>query len=48
MKIFYIFLLVATLAAMPVARAADIIGVITRKGTPPAENDSSPLMDTAD
>jgi len=33
------FLLVAALAVLPVAHAADITGVITLKGTPPAESD---------
>jgi len=48
MRTFSIFLLVATLAATPVARAADIIGVITLKGTPPAEKEITPLMDNPD
>jgi plastocyanin len=48
MKIFSNFLLAAILAAMPVARAADIIGVITLKGTPPAEKEITPIMDNAD
>ena len=33
------FLLVLALAVLPVAHAADITGVITLKGTPPAESD---------
>jgi plastocyanin len=37
MKVCSIFLLAAILAAMPVARAADIVGTVTFKGTPPAE-----------
>jgi plastocyanin len=48
MKIFSNFLLAAILAAMPVARAADIIGIITLKGTPPAEKEITPIMDNAD
>jgi plastocyanin len=47
MKIFSVFLLVLILAAMPFARAADIIGVITLKGTPPAEKEIEPLKDDA-
>ncbi|MGH7976291.1 MAG: hypothetical protein ACREC8_06480 [Limisphaerales bacterium] len=48
MKIFSLFLLVATLAAAPIARAADIIGVITLKGTPPPEIPITPIMDNPD
>jgi plastocyanin len=48
MKIFSNFFLAAILAAMPVARAADIIGVITLKGAPPAEKEITPIMDNAD
>jgi plastocyanin len=48
MKSFSIFLLIATLAFLPVARAADIIGVVTFKGTPPAEKEITPLMDNSD
>ena len=48
MKIPSIFLLIAALAATPVLRAADIIGVITFKGAPPAEKEITPLMDNAD
>jgi plastocyanin len=47
MRIFSNFLLVAILAAMPVARAADITGVITFKGTPPPEADIGPTMTAA-
>jgi plastocyanin len=43
-----IFLLIATLAAAPISRAADIIGVITFKGTPPAEKEITPIMDNPD
>jgi plastocyanin len=42
------FLLLAALAVAPVARSADIIGVITLKGTPPAEKEITPLMDNPD
>jgi plastocyanin len=48
MKFSLIFLLIATLAATQVLRAADIVGVITFKGTPPAEKEITPLMDNAD
>ena len=48
MKISSIFTLVAALAFLPVAHAADIVGVITFKGTPPAEKEITPLMDNAD
>lgn len=37
----------ATLAFLPVANAADITGVITFKGTPPAEKEITPIMDDA-
>ncbi len=43
MKISSVFLLVAALAAVPVLRAADITGVITLQGTPPAEKEITPL-----
>jgi plastocyanin len=43
MKISSVFLLVAALAAVPVLRAADISGVITLQGTPPAEKEITPL-----
>jgi plastocyanin len=48
MKTPSILLLIATLAAIPVSRAMDIIGVITFKGTPPAEKEITPLMDNPD
>ena len=48
MKFSSIFLLIAALAATPALRAADITGVITFKGTPPAEKEITPLMDNAD
>ncbi|MGO9478923.1 MAG: hypothetical protein ACLQAH_03605 [Limisphaerales bacterium] len=41
------FLLLALLALAPVARAADIIGVITLNGKPPAEIPITPLKDDA-
>jgi plastocyanin len=47
MKISSIALLIATLAAAQVARAADITGVITLKGTPPPEADIGPKMTEA-
>ena len=48
MKIFSIFLLVATLAATPILHASDIIGTITFKGTPPAEIPLTQMEDNAD
>jgi plastocyanin len=45
MKAFVFFLLIGTLATAPIARAVDIIGVITLKGTPPAEIEITPLED---
>lgn len=47
-KVPRVFLLAAILAAMPAARAADIVGIITFKGTPPAEKEITPIMDNAD
>jgi plastocyanin len=47
MKISSIALLIATLAAAQVSRAADITGVITLKGTPPPEADIGPKMTEA-
>ena len=47
MKSFFLFPLLATLALLPVAQAADITGVVTFKGTPPAEKEISPIMDDA-
>ena len=41
------FLLLAVLALAPVARSADIVGVITLKGTPPAEKEITPLKEDA-
>src|SRR5471030_788528 len=48
MKISSLFLLTAVLAATQITRAADIIGVITLQGTPPAEKEITPLMDNPD
>jgi plastocyanin len=47
-QVFSNFLLAVILSAMPVAQAADIIGVIAFKGTPPAEKEITPIMDNAD
>ncbi|MGD0350172.1 MAG: hypothetical protein ABSB84_07645 [Verrucomicrobiota bacterium] len=48
-KVLPVFLLLAVLASAPLTRAADIIGTITLKGTPPAETDlSSYMKDYAD
>jgi plastocyanin len=47
-KVLTILLLLATLAVGPAVRAADIIGTITLKGTPPAEIPITPLMDNPD
>jgi len=40
--------LLAALAITPVARAADITGTVTLKGTPPPEVPYTPLMENAD
>ena len=48
MKVSPVSLLVAMLAVAPAAHAADIIGTITLKGTPPAEVPITPLMDNPD
>jgi plastocyanin len=48
MKFSSLFLLTAVLAATQITRAADIIGVITLQGTPPAEKEITPLMDNPD
>jgi plastocyanin len=47
-KALSIFLLAVIMAATPILRAADIVGVVTFKGTPPAEKEIAPLMDNAD
>lgn len=44
MKISSFVLLVAALAVSPVLRAADIIGTVTLKGTPPKEIPITPIM----
>jgi plastocyanin len=43
-----VLLLIALLAVAPAATAADIIGAITLKGTPPPEIPIAPLMDNPD
>jgi plastocyanin len=49
LKVSPVLLLIAMLAVATAARAADIIGTITLKGTPPAEGDlSSYMKDYAD
>ncbi len=40
-------LLLAMLALPPVAKSADIVGVITLKGTPPAEKEITPIKEDA-
>jgi len=47
-KVSPVFLLIAMLALAPAGRAADIIGTITLKGTPPPEIPITPLMDNPD
>lgn len=42
-----VFSLIVMAAALPVARAGDITGTITLKGTPPKEKDITPLKDDA-
>jgi plastocyanin len=48
MKVFSNLLLIAVLAAVPVARAADIVGTITFKGALPPETPYTPLMENSD
>ena len=48
MKKFTFNLLAAVLTAGSVGQAADIIGVVSFKGTPPAEKEIAPIMDSAD
>jgi plastocyanin len=48
MKISSLVLGIAILASTHIARAADITGVITFKGTPPPESPYAPLMDNPD
>ncbi len=47
LKLAVIFPLLAALAGMPVTQAADIVGVITLKGTPPPEKEITPLKEDA-
>jgi len=47
-KVSPVFLLIAMLAFVPAGRAADIIGTITLKGTPPPEIPITPLLDNPD
>ena len=44
----YSLLLCLTLGSMQLARAGDITGVITLKGTPPAERELTPIRDNPD
>ena len=48
MKTITAILLLSALAAVSAVRGADIVGVVTFKGTPPAEKEITPLMDNAD
>ena len=48
MKNIFTILLAAAAAALSTARAADITGIITFKGTPPPEKEITPLMDNPD
>jgi len=41
-------LLVAALAIVSTARSADIVGVVTFQGTPPAEKEITPILDNPD
>ena len=45
MKKSFLILTLATLGAFPISRAADITGVITLKGTAPAERELTPIKD---
>ena len=47
-KISSVLVLLAVLAAVSVARGADIVGVVTFQGAPPAEKEITPLMDNPD
>ena len=47
MKLPALFLLLAALVVAPVARSADIVGVIMLKGMPPAEKEITPLKEDA-
>jgi plastocyanin len=48
LKVSPVILLLAALIVAPIARAADIVGIITLKGMPPAEIPITPLMDNPD
>jgi len=48
MKSILSILVIGILGAWQTASAADIVGTITLKGTPPAEKDITPLMDNPD
>jgi len=48
MKSILSILVIGILGAWQTAYAADIVGTITLKGTPPAEKDITPLMDNPD
>jgi plastocyanin len=48
MKKSLLLLAIATFSAWQIASAADITGVITFKGTPPAEKEISPIRDNPD
>ena len=48
MKFFSWIFLLAGFVACDNARGADIVGLITFKGTPPAEKEIAPIMDNAD
>jgi plastocyanin len=48
MKNIITILLAAAVAAVSTVHAADIVGIVTFKGTPPAEKEITPLMDNAD
>jgi len=47
MKIYPVVVLAAMLSLVSVAWAADIVGVVTLKGTPPAEKEITPLKEDA-
>lgn len=48
MKLFPKLLCITALTAVASIRAADIVGVVTFKGTPPSEKEITPLMDNPD
>jgi plastocyanin len=47
-KSIVLFALVGLGAVLPIARAGEITGTVTLKGTPPKEKDITPLMENAD